>query len=209
MSIADNQMATVESHEFAARVNVASDYGTFLRGIYSEGVLNNLRVFASSGEWRERLLTRVQDLADRGVDSRFENPWDVALTAYILVLNAESETLGRLAAIAAQRAPGTWWATRAIQDILEPIHSQGSPSSSSSTIPGDLVPWSAQPSSVTDTVFQASPIQNARVTRLIGMPDVSVRRGSPDAPPSPPIGTSDRRDAAGSHQTDDVEAPVE
>lgn len=108
----------IESHEFVARVNVASDFRTFLRAVAEQKVIHVLSQELAASENRQYVLNRVLELSRRKVDLRYENPWDTALTAYVWLLNVKDWDLAKIAAEAAARAPQCWWATKMAHHIL-------------------------------------------------------------------------------------------
>ncbi len=208
MPAIDDLMQTVESHEFGSSLNAVSDYRAFLKSVLSDETVQNLRVSAALGDRRERLMIRVQELAELSVDSRYENPWDVALAVYTTVLHSENEVAGRMAALKAREAPSTWWAPRIVEEILEtakPVSGSGSVSDET-----EKAVWVTRfHTSEGDALIQTSPIQNARVSRLIGTSDSIRILGSGDSKPWNVRSENTRMPAdAGSARTDDVETVV-
>lgn len=201
---------TIESDDFAIRAGMASDFRVFAKCVWAEDATQSLRVSLASGERREALMQRVQELAEREVDSRFENPWDVALAVYLLLLYAESEVVGRMAAIAVRRAQGSWWVARLIPWILHPGGRLAAPLSSSSAVdPGTGRPWTARQLDVGDSLLQVSPIQDVHVSSLLGSTESAISVGAHDEPPTPILPTSRQSGTeAKADESDDFEVTV-
>ena len=82
----EESLTEIESHEFAARLNLASDFKTFYRGMLQERSVRDLSQELNSLEKRLRLFLRTIQLARQLVDPRFENQWDATLATYLWVI---------------------------------------------------------------------------------------------------------------------------
>jgi len=100
----------IESHSFAARVNVASDVKTFLRGVWHQAAVISLFSKLEDKNYQSLLLNKISDLAQLAVDQRYENPNDTALAVYLWVLSFKSIDLATVAASIAAQASQCWWA---------------------------------------------------------------------------------------------------
>jgi hypothetical protein len=129
----DEVMKEIESHAFAARVNVASDLRTFLRAAQAERSVNDLLEELDSPEKRPAVLSKIYELTQRQVDPRYENPWDTALAVYVWAMSVRDSDLATIAAEAAAQAPQCWWAAKLSRKILLTQESP-MPSASSSTM---------------------------------------------------------------------------
>lgn len=111
--------AAIESQDFASRVQVESGLNRILRRI-SRTQPAALLASASKGvPLAQGVLRRAMQLADQAVDIRYENPYDVALTTYLWVLNS---THPRLACVAAEPiAPllNCWWASKYARNLIQ------------------------------------------------------------------------------------------
>jgi hypothetical protein len=111
-------MQEIESHEFAARLNVASDFRTFIQAAKSQEAVLTLWQELDSPEKCQQVLYRVFELSRQRVDPRYENPWDTALAVYVWLISSKDLDLARMAAEVAAQAPQCWWATKISRHIL-------------------------------------------------------------------------------------------
>jgi len=133
-------MRQVESHEFAARINVASDFKTFLRAAWSEEATQFLIESLDSADCQYRLLRRIAELSGASADIRYENPWDIAMAVYLWLLHHGKPILAQLAAENVSRAHRTWWAEKMARHVLLEAHVR-----SDSVTVYQVVTWSSQP----------------------------------------------------------------
>jgi hypothetical protein len=117
MSIGD-LFHEIEGHEFMARINIASGLRTALRAISEEEVVRGLRQEIEHPQVAQRVLWRVFEITHRGVDVRYENPYDSALFVYALVLLEHDPRLAYIAAGAISRLPNLWWSGDIASAIL-------------------------------------------------------------------------------------------
>jgi len=183
LSPLDRAMHYIESREFAVRVNVASDYSTFLEALWSNPVTAALAALAAQPEHQDRILRRIQDLAALEPDSRYENPHDAAMAAYLLVLSTRSPVTARIAAFAVEEAPRTWWAKRLAQSMLSPRRSV---SEADTTIyevsSGHQIPREASGRAQSDDrLILGSPVRGDLMRALLRA--MSAGRAREDAPP--------------------------
>jgi len=108
----DDAMSEIESHEFAGRVNAASDMGTFLRIAEGEEAVSSIVQELDSESTQARVFRRILELSKTTVDIRYENPGDVALTIYLWLMSRQNHQLAILVAPIVSEAPQCWWAAR-------------------------------------------------------------------------------------------------
>ena len=108
-------ISTVESHEFAARVGVASDWATLIAAIESERAVCDICGDPSNAR---RVAERVLDITRVQVDPRYEHPLDMALAAYLIVLEKLDRDLAQLVAASMLRIPQLWWGSKLARRIL-------------------------------------------------------------------------------------------
>jgi hypothetical protein len=121
----------IESHEFAARVGVASQFSTFLWIATREDAVKRLAKCSGNRDL-QAVLVRILRLAAQKGDQRYTNPWDTALTVYFWLLSSKNED--RLVRIAAESISGCnnlRWARRLIHS-WETDSQQSKPSDSES-----------------------------------------------------------------------------
>jgi hypothetical protein len=111
-------MRKVESHEFAAYLNIASDIRTFLRAAQQEEAVLTLLKDLDSLENCWQILIRIFELSRQQIDLRYENQWDTALAIYVWLINLKDFDLAKIAAFVADRAPQCWWAKKISRHIL-------------------------------------------------------------------------------------------
>jgi hypothetical protein len=108
----------IESHEMAARVNVASGLKTALAIARQEAAVRELAEKIGAEDLAEPVLMRVVGLVHRAADVRYENPNDSALMIYTLLLSEWSESFGYAAAGLLAHLPNLWWASQLAREIL-------------------------------------------------------------------------------------------
>lgn len=109
----------IKSHDFAARVNIASDFRTFLSLVENQEPFQSMVREMSSEINHRRILLEVLKISRQQVDSRYENPWDSAIAAFLEALRLKSHELALLAAEIAAQAPQCWWARKVADVVLE------------------------------------------------------------------------------------------
>ncbi len=125
----------IESHEFSARVNVASSDTVFARALAAERAVQDLlRASQGNDEHAKEILARIWKLSSLVVDSKFEHPFDSALAAYLWVLSWTHPQLASVAASAVLEAANCWWARRVAERLAEAQEKQTPYSTGSSPV---------------------------------------------------------------------------
>lgn len=109
----------IEDIRFSAELNLATGAKAFRRALRDHSLLHQLAEAARDAASATALVDRVAELSRRQIDVRYENPFDVALCCYLVVLGdtAEPATVAR-AAQAVSKAPNCWWAIEVAGDVL-------------------------------------------------------------------------------------------
>ncbi len=63
------------------------------------------------------MLTRILKLTEVRIDTKFGNPFDTSLTAYLLILRSIYPDLALIGAEAVSRTQNCWWASRVAEEI--------------------------------------------------------------------------------------------
>ena len=122
-------LAEIETHQFAANLNVASGIRSFFRAVARDPVVVVLRErMRVSGEAREEILGRIYDLAQLDTDLKFENPNDIPLAVSLWLMYFTSFNSG-LAAYYVDQAPNCWYAKKLARRLLVPPKSETSDTS--------------------------------------------------------------------------------
>src|SRR5262245_17453631 len=110
-------MEAIEQDEFAAEMNLSAGTRAFRRAIREHKFYDRLLELAKRNP--SELAGRIEAISHIEVDERYENRFDTALSAYLMVLSdvAEPETTLR-ASQAALRAPRTWWASAIARELV-------------------------------------------------------------------------------------------
>ena len=111
-------MKEIESHRFAARLNIASNLRTFLEAAKHEEAVTVLSQALETPDSRSAVLLRTLELSRHRVDLRYENQWDTALAVYVWLMSSKDRGITSIMAEAAAHAPQCWWATRLARDVL-------------------------------------------------------------------------------------------
>lgn len=125
-------MQAIESAEFAAYANVASDFRTFARAVSQHDAPRTLRKALHAPAQCLAVLRQVWALTRQGIDTRYENPWDTALAVYLLLMSVQDLALAQIAAREVMHAPQCWWALKMARHLLlerQTRHSEERPKS--------------------------------------------------------------------------------
>lgn len=114
---------SVEGHQFAAEVNLASGSDGFYRALRHHDLFRELADHMKEPAVPEMILRRLLELSRRPIQLQYENPFDAAMTTYLTALEAERPTLAGVAAEAVSRAPNCWWAMEASARLLARVTS--------------------------------------------------------------------------------------
>jgi len=120
-------MQGIEADRFSSELNLASGTRAFRRGLRGHELFRRLAELARDAEVRATMVRRVEELATSGLDNRYENRYDAALSAYLTILGdtAEPEAVAR-AAEAAAGARNTWWTVGISRDLIAHAVATGS-----------------------------------------------------------------------------------
>lgn len=112
-------MQGIEQYHFSSEINLAAGTKAFRRGLRAHELVRRLADLAKDTEARLIVAKRVEELSQAEVDTRYENRFDAALSAYLTVLDdtAQPETVAR-AASAAAKAPNCWWTVGLSRELL-------------------------------------------------------------------------------------------
>ena len=112
---------TVEGQEFDIRLNIASDYGTFFKAASREPAVRLLvSAMLTSGDAREEVLGRIDDLARLDVDPRYQHPYDTAMAILVWATYYTAPLQVNRAASAIEHTPRTWYSRKLASRIINP-----------------------------------------------------------------------------------------
>lgn len=127
---ATEAMARIEGHAFAAMVNLASDFPTFLRILTSQPEVRTLAEEMKSERVTRDVVARLLELAGAPAAEGYEHPADAALAAYLWLLSAtEHDTETAVETIL--HCTQCWWARK----LAEHLRSQTKPETMSEALP--------------------------------------------------------------------------
>lgn len=152
-------MKKIESHEFAAILNAASDLRTFLRAAQYQEATHILLKELDNPECRKQVLSRIIQLSRQLVDPRYENRWDTALAIYVWLIGLKEPELVKIAALIAMQAPQCWWATKVSYYILQKIQLHNSAEVKQYAFSSHL-PVITEKSDAGDSIFPAEFLSN-------------------------------------------------
>lgn len=109
----------IESHEMAARVNVASDLRVALDIVRIHPTVREFVKALNELGVAERILRRTFELAEQATDVRYENPNDVALMIYTWLLHQQDAVLASVASAAVCQVSNLWWASKFCTQVIE------------------------------------------------------------------------------------------
>jgi len=162
----DEILDSIESTAFINHLNLASDYELVARLALESVEANSLlAALDESPRARGRVLDRIHELSNSETDDRFENPWDVPLAVYVLVMHYTAPLLGQLAAVGARGARNTWWLAHVLQRLeVAWLHLLGTQHSAG---PEPRQPPEKLPSATPDRLITVDPFSGTRLVFLI------------------------------------------
>jgi len=116
MTLAET-MAMIEQDEFAAEMNLASGTTAFRRAMLRHELFRRLSELTRENP--SEVAERIEAISHIEVDDRYENRFDTALSAYLMVLsNIAKPEVASKAAQAVLRMPKIWWASGVARELL-------------------------------------------------------------------------------------------
>jgi hypothetical protein len=134
MSRVEALFSAIESQEFAAVANLASDLKTFVRILRSEKAVGELAAQMGDISVAAAVAQRMAALALDAGDDAQEHPWDSALAAYLWLLAGSDPTRAKAAAGQLAAAPRCWWAAKLAEQVLSADHDK-MPAATPSPVP--------------------------------------------------------------------------
>ncbi len=112
-------MREIEQYRFSAELNLGAGTSAFRRGLREHDLFRRLLELAKTVGARSEIAARITDIASREIDTRYENRYDAALSAYLTVLGdtAEPDVVAK-AATAVIKTPKCWWAVGIARELL-------------------------------------------------------------------------------------------
>jgi hypothetical protein len=112
-------MQGIEQYRFSSELNVAAGTKAFRRGLREHDLVRRLAELAKEPATRVTVAKRVEELSQAEIDTQYENRFDAALSAYLMVLSdtAQPETVAKAASAAAE-APNCWWTVDLSRELL-------------------------------------------------------------------------------------------
>ncbi len=102
----------LESDRFSATINVVSGLNQFVRDLSWSAEVQEVLVGIQSSTDLLEIAERFDLVAARETDPTYENPWDVALAAYLLILARVDPKQAMLCAGRASIGSNGWWAKK-------------------------------------------------------------------------------------------------
>jgi hypothetical protein len=116
MTLAET-MSAIEQDEFAAEMNLAAGTKAFRRAIREHELFHRLSELAIENP--SAVAGRVEAISGIEVDERYENRFDTALSAYLMVLSdVAGPELVSQASQAILRTPRLSWASGTARELL-------------------------------------------------------------------------------------------
>jgi hypothetical protein len=116
---ATEAMERIEGHAFAAMVNLASDFPTFLRILTSQPEVRVLADEMKSDRVMTDVFSRVREIAASPVEEGYEDPADSALAAYLWLLSTRDGDCSTKAAETVLECKQCWWARKMAEHIRD------------------------------------------------------------------------------------------
>jgi hypothetical protein len=108
----------LESDRFSAAMNVVSGLRQFVRAVSSAPEVRELLACMRSNADLVAVAERFNQVIEREIDPSYENPWDVAMAAYLLVLEKVDRGQAANCADRVLNCPNLWWSQKVADQIL-------------------------------------------------------------------------------------------
>jgi hypothetical protein len=106
----EETMQAIEQDEFSAEMSLAAGTKAFRRAVRAHELFRRLSDLAK--ETPLDVSARIDAIAKLEVDERYENPFDAALSAYVMALSDIADPkIVQEAAQAVLKTPKCWWAS--------------------------------------------------------------------------------------------------
>ena len=116
MAKIDELLDEVEAPTTAASFNVVSGFKSFVRAVSTSDLFRRLSKDARANDGAAaQVLGRILRLSQLAVDSRYENPNDVAIATYLIVLSLTTADLYAAAVEAVGATRNCWWAAQILE----------------------------------------------------------------------------------------------
>ncbi|MFH0989119.1 MAG: hypothetical protein V1799_03785 [bacterium] len=102
----------IESHEFSARLRVASDFLTFIKGAQTEECVQYLSLQLKDNRIQRYIFSRFLNLSQQSIDLRYEHPFDTPLTIYLWLMNDNNQEYVKIMAETILNTPNCWWSKK-------------------------------------------------------------------------------------------------
>ena len=109
----------IESHETSARLNLGSDLQTVVEAALADSLVVELHRQMKNPKVAALVVAQALKLTRQAIDVRFENPYDIALLVYVLVLHVDKSQLAGALAGRVCQMPNLWWASKYSTQVLE------------------------------------------------------------------------------------------
>ena len=107
----------IEGHAFSARVNLASDFPTFLRILTTQPEVRALADEMKSERATLDVFARASELAASPIEEGYEHPADSALAAYLWLLSARNGDCSARAVETVLECKQCWWARKMAEHV--------------------------------------------------------------------------------------------
>jgi hypothetical protein len=111
-------LGQIESHDFSALLDVASDLKSFHQAVNARPEFHDLLEHLKNKESADAVCDRAHELARWPIDPRDEHPYDAAVATYLLALSMWQEGLAREVAQVVAQSQSWWWADRVASDLF-------------------------------------------------------------------------------------------
>jgi hypothetical protein len=169
----EEAMGAIESPQFCAYVNIASDFRTFMRVMPTRPGVKDLLAAMASPEILGQVFEKVLTLAEMQAEEGYEHPADSPMAAYLWLLSMKDHNLAEIAAEIVLGCERCWWARKVAESIRNAasFHSDAGLASRVLPVQGVGVKY------LTHASYTLVPVQT--VVQLLGR----VTRPAPEGPP--------------------------
>lgn len=141
MPLPDQLRAEIEGDEFALNMSLANSPSLLLRNLSRSSVVRAVKIVAREDTFVQiDIVNRIANLYDLRTDDRYESPYDIAVSAYLLIVAlVDSEFLSAACDIVRHdQRDRFWWAPLVSETLQSSAHKRYQSHAASSDIILDI-----------------------------------------------------------------------
>lgn len=114
-----NILKEIESPKFTAEFSVISNFSFLRKALMNDKRMSLLTDFLKDNDNIEFFINRISEISHTNIDLNYANPYDIAVSTYLLALNKINEKLSVFAAnLVLDKFRKSWWSDKVSKYLL-------------------------------------------------------------------------------------------